>query len=360
MGDALGSQFFVPANYPLLKRRELPPGPWQWTDDTEMACSVLAVLADHGRDRPGRARPLLRRAPRLRPRLRPRRQPDAAADPGGRRLARAGRRRSSTGRARGATAPRCGSPRSAPGTPDDPEQATHQAEISAYTTHQHREAVVGAMAVAAAAALAADPAGPPTARGPARRRHRARAAQRRGGRAAAGAGHARLRRRRHGRRGARLRPAYQRARHRAVRAVVGRAAARRLSSGRSGRPPRWAGTWTPPAPSSAASWPPDRPARRRAEWLERTEALPAWVPEGRRLTSSAPRSRTARQPSATGIGRSWRASPLPRVRPWRRWRCRGPLRRRCPPAGRARRRRNAVSSSARYPAPGCSRALRTA
>lgn len=45
---------------------------------------------------------------------------------------------------------------------EDPEQATHQAEISAYTTHQHREAVVGTMAVAAAAALAADPAGPPT------------------------------------------------------------------------------------------------------------------------------------------------------------------------------------------------------
>ncbi|MFD6237521.1 ADP-ribosylglycohydrolase family protein, partial [Streptomyces diastaticus] len=44
----------------------------------------------------------------------------------------------------------------------DAEQATHQAEISAYPTHQHREAVVGAMAVAAAAALAADPAGPPT------------------------------------------------------------------------------------------------------------------------------------------------------------------------------------------------------
>ena len=27
VGDALGSQFFVPANYPLLKRRELPSGP---------------------------------------------------------------------------------------------------------------------------------------------------------------------------------------------------------------------------------------------------------------------------------------------------------------------------------------------
>ena len=48
---------------------------------------------------------------------------------------------------------------------DDPEQATHQAEISAYPTHQHREAVVGAMAVAAAAALAAAPGGPADARG---------------------------------------------------------------------------------------------------------------------------------------------------------------------------------------------------
>lgn len=49
VGDALGSQFFVPVNYPLLQRRELPPGPWQWTDDTEMACSVVAVLAAHHR-----------------------------------------------------------------------------------------------------------------------------------------------------------------------------------------------------------------------------------------------------------------------------------------------------------------------
>nr|MDT0525618.1 ADP-ribosylglycohydrolase family protein [Streptomyces sp. DSM 41633] len=44
----------------------------------------------------------------------------------------------------------------------DPEQATHQAEISSYPTHQLRVAVVGAMAVAAAASLAAAPDGPPT------------------------------------------------------------------------------------------------------------------------------------------------------------------------------------------------------
>jgi ADP-ribosylglycohydrolase len=48
VGDALGSQFFVPANRPHLDTRTLPPAPWQWTDDTEMACSVYRVLADHG------------------------------------------------------------------------------------------------------------------------------------------------------------------------------------------------------------------------------------------------------------------------------------------------------------------------
>ncbi|WP_344872154.1 ADP-ribosylglycohydrolase family protein, partial [Nonomuraea antimicrobica] len=49
VGDALGSQFFVPANGQALRERTLPPGPWQWTDDTEMACSVHQVLAGRGR-----------------------------------------------------------------------------------------------------------------------------------------------------------------------------------------------------------------------------------------------------------------------------------------------------------------------
>ncbi|MEV0388906.1 ADP-ribosylglycohydrolase family protein [Nonomuraea sp. NPDC050643] len=47
VGDALGSQFYVPANRQALTERALPPGPWQWTDDTEMACSVHRVLAGH-------------------------------------------------------------------------------------------------------------------------------------------------------------------------------------------------------------------------------------------------------------------------------------------------------------------------
>ncbi|NYI07220.1 ADP-ribosylglycohydrolase family protein [Allostreptomyces psammosilenae] len=43
-GDAFGAQFFVPENLPALRERRLPPAPWPWTDDTEMACSVVERL----------------------------------------------------------------------------------------------------------------------------------------------------------------------------------------------------------------------------------------------------------------------------------------------------------------------------
>ncbi|MEU1283682.1 ADP-ribosylglycohydrolase family protein [Kitasatospora sp. NPDC005856] len=49
VGDALGAQFFVPetARTHLTARTE-PPGPWPWTDDTEMACSVYAAHTERG------------------------------------------------------------------------------------------------------------------------------------------------------------------------------------------------------------------------------------------------------------------------------------------------------------------------
>ncbi|AVZ75712.1 hypothetical protein SLUN_29390 [Streptomyces lunaelactis] len=160
VGDALGSQFFVPSNYPLLKRRELPPGTWQWTDDTEMACSVLAVLADHGRvDQDALARSFAEHH-----------DFDRGYGPAVNRMLRLIREGGDWRELAAALFNGQGSwgngsaMRIAPlgaWYASDPEQATHQAEISSYTTHQHREAVVGAMAVAAAAALAADPAGPP-------------------------------------------------------------------------------------------------------------------------------------------------------------------------------------------------------
>ncbi|MFF4707676.1 ADP-ribosylglycohydrolase family protein [Streptomyces sp. NPDC001288] len=159
-GDALGSQFFVPVNYPLLQRRELPSGTWQWTDDTEMACSVVAVLAAHHRvDQDALAHsfathhdfdrgygPAVNRMLRLVREGGDWRELAAALFDG----------RGSWGNGAAMRIAPLGA-----WYADDPEQATHQAEISAYPTHQHREAVVGAMAVAAAAALAAAPDGPP-------------------------------------------------------------------------------------------------------------------------------------------------------------------------------------------------------
>ncbi len=160
VGDALGSQFFVPANYAALLDGDLPPGPWQWTDDTEMACSVVAVLARHDRiDQDALALSFAEHhdfdrgyGPAVNRMLRQIRQEGADW----RELAAAlfdGQGSWGNGAAM----------RVAPlgaWYAGDPVQATHQAEISAYTTHQHREAVAGAMAVAAAAALAADPRGP--------------------------------------------------------------------------------------------------------------------------------------------------------------------------------------------------------
>jgi ADP-ribosylglycohydrolase len=49
VGDALGSCFFISTNLDALNARQLPSDPWYWTDDTEMACSVFAVLDRHGR-----------------------------------------------------------------------------------------------------------------------------------------------------------------------------------------------------------------------------------------------------------------------------------------------------------------------
>ncbi|WP_344325276.1 ADP-ribosylglycohydrolase family protein [Kitasatospora putterlickiae] len=49
VGDALGAQFFVPATARThLRARTAPPGPWPWTDDTEMACSVYAAHTERG------------------------------------------------------------------------------------------------------------------------------------------------------------------------------------------------------------------------------------------------------------------------------------------------------------------------
>lgn len=158
VGDALGSQFFVPANHSALQSGHLPPGPWSWTDDTEMACSVLAVLLRHGRiDEDALALSFAEHhdfdrgyGPAVNRMLRLIRQEGADW----RELA-AGLFDGQGSWGNGAAM------RVAPlgaWFAGDPAQAAHEAELSARTTHQHPEAVAGAVAVAVAAALAADPA----------------------------------------------------------------------------------------------------------------------------------------------------------------------------------------------------------
>ncbi len=47
LGDALASQFFVPGPW-SIEDRTLPESPWEWTDDTQTACSLVSVLAARG------------------------------------------------------------------------------------------------------------------------------------------------------------------------------------------------------------------------------------------------------------------------------------------------------------------------
>ncbi|RFU40899.1 ADP-ribosylglycohydrolase family protein [Actinomadura logoneensis] len=48
VGDAFGDQFFLHTNRHLTAL-DAPSPPWGWSDDTEMACSVVACLHRHGR-----------------------------------------------------------------------------------------------------------------------------------------------------------------------------------------------------------------------------------------------------------------------------------------------------------------------
>ncbi|MCT2590605.1 ADP-ribosylglycohydrolase family protein [Streptomyces sp. N2-109] len=161
VGDGLGSQFFVPAHLGALRRRELPPAPWQWTDDTEMACSVVAVLAAHGEiDQDALAAAFARHH-----------DFDRGYGPAVNRMLRLIRQEGADWRELAASLfegqgswGNGAAMRIAPlgaWFADDPAHAVEQAERSAFVTHQHREAVAGAIAVAGAAALVAgDPAGP--------------------------------------------------------------------------------------------------------------------------------------------------------------------------------------------------------
>lgn len=153
VGDAFGA--CVTADPTFLQERSLPIGPWRWTDDTEMACSVVAVLDRSGLiDRDELAASFAEHYDQYRD-----------YGPGTNRILRRMRRHGEGWRE---LAARAGGGHGSRGNgaamrvaplgayfADDLDRAVREAAASAEVTHAHPEGVAGAIAVAVAAALAA-------------------------------------------------------------------------------------------------------------------------------------------------------------------------------------------------------------
>lgn len=152
VGDAFGAQILLPGDHPDVTGRRMPSAPWNWTDDTELACSVFAVLRGHGRIEQDAL--ALAFATHL--------DPDRGYGSGAEwRLnqIRAGQpwRSVNTTNGRGSWG-NGAAMRVAPlgaWFAENLPQALREAELSAVITHAHFEGVAGAVAVAAAAALRA-------------------------------------------------------------------------------------------------------------------------------------------------------------------------------------------------------------
>lgn len=161
-GDAFGEMFFShPAS--LIERRELPPAPWLWTDDTAMALSIVEILKEYGHiDQDALAGAFARRY---------RQEPWRGYGSGAHRLlaeiANGGDWRKLTPSLfPGGSYGNGGAMRAAPigafyaSEPDQISglgQAAEQARRAAQVTHAHPEGQAGAIAVAVAAAIAAGP-----------------------------------------------------------------------------------------------------------------------------------------------------------------------------------------------------------
>jgi ADP-ribosylglycohydrolase len=156
VGDAFGERFFGIDEHvaPLIQRRAMPGATvWRYTDDTEMAVSLVEQLADSGAvDQDALAKAFAHR-------MDPGRGYGASThrilghikEGGGWRRASRGSFRGSGSFGNGAAM------RAAPlGAffADDLERCTHEARLSAEITHAHEEGIAGAIAVAVAAATA--------------------------------------------------------------------------------------------------------------------------------------------------------------------------------------------------------------
>ncbi|MDP8993356.1 MAG: ADP-ribosylglycohydrolase family protein [Actinomycetota bacterium] len=153
-GDAFGERFFVPDTRAraAMEERCLPDPPWHWTDDTNMALSVVEVLLRDGSvDQDALARSFARRYD-------PRRGYGAAMHALLRRIA-GGWAWAEVARGQFGGEGSYGNGAAMRVAPlgawfsDDLGAAAGQAERSAVVTHAHPEGVAGAVAVAVAAAL---------------------------------------------------------------------------------------------------------------------------------------------------------------------------------------------------------------
>ncbi len=158
VGDAYGEQFFLPANnrWTIDDDPFLPPGPWTWTDDTEMALGIAAVLEQFGTiDQDALAKEFARRF---------RIDPSRGYGPGAFRLlsavANGGDWRleartlfSGMGSFGNGSAMRV-APVGAYFAADGYAVVAEQARLSAEVTHQHPEGIAGGVATAIAAAYA--------------------------------------------------------------------------------------------------------------------------------------------------------------------------------------------------------------
>jgi ADP-ribosylglycohydrolase len=155
VGDALGAQYFmVGRKVDDLLAGVVPPPVWEWTDDTEMACSLVWMLAEAGRVH----QDLLAAA--FAQRCEPNRGYGAGAFTILRQIRQGLPWREAAGAAYDGQGS-CGNGaamRVAPlGAyfPDDVNRAGGEAELSARVTHAHPEGVAGAVAVAVAGSSAA-------------------------------------------------------------------------------------------------------------------------------------------------------------------------------------------------------------
>lgn len=154
VGDALGAQFFmVGRSLPDLVAGKPPRGPWEWTDDTEMACNLVAELRDHGDVDQTRL------AATFADRCEPYRGYGAGAFTILRKIRQGTPWTEAASSAFGGQGS-CGNGAAMRIAPlgayfaDDPETVTAQAIRASEVTHQHPEGVMGGLAVAHAAAAA--------------------------------------------------------------------------------------------------------------------------------------------------------------------------------------------------------------